>query len=116
VFDKEMIYAAQTLDAEQLAVYTAQHKRLSPNVWYPVVTVYLHDTPEACLLRIASRNRPYERQITLAELHALTADYDALFAAWTKSPLIRLDAHRFDCTDAGQVKTLTEELRNYLWK
>jgi deoxyguanosine kinase len=116
VFDKEMIYATRTLSSEQLAAYMPAHDAVAGSVAECVLAVYLHDSPGACLKRIDSRNRPYEKQIDLDTLHAFAQDYDRLFARWRQSPVIRLDASRFNCTDVAQVRILADEVRQYIWK
>ena len=116
VFDKEMIYATKTLSDEQLASYAPEHDAVAGAVAECVLAVYLHDSPAACLARIDSRNRPYEKEIGLPALEAFAQDYDRLFAGWRKCPVIRLDAGRFNCTDAAQVNILANEMRHYVWK
>lgn len=116
VFDKEMIYATRTLSAAQLESYVHRHDRVAGAVAKPVLVVYLYDSPAACLKRIDLRNRPYEKQIDLDTLQAFAQDYDRLFAGWRQSPVIRLDASRFNCTDAAEVRILADEVRHYVWK
>jgi len=116
VFDKEMIYATRTLSPEQLASYMPAHDAVAAAVAECVLAVYLHDSPPACLARIDLRNRPYEKGIDLPALEAFAQDYDRLFAGWRKCPVIRLDAGRFNCTDAAQVRILADEMRHYVWK
>ena len=116
VFDKEMIYATRTLAADQLDSYAPAHAAVVATVAEPVLAVYLHDSPAACLRRIDSRNRPYEKDIDLPALEAFARDYDRLFAGWRKCPVIRMDAGRFNCTDPAQVNMLADEVRHYTWK
>ncbi len=116
IFDKEMIYATRTLSPDQLDSYVPAHDAVAGAVAECILAVYLHDWPAACLKRIDSRNRPYEKDIDLSALEAFAQDYDRLFAGWRKCPVIRLDAGRFNCTDAAQVSILANEVRDYVWK
>ncbi len=116
IFDKEMIFATMTLSPEQLDSYMPAHDTVAAAVAECVLAVHLHDSPAACMARIDSRNRPYEKKIDLPALEAFAQDYDRLFAGWRKCPVIRLDAGRFNCTDAAQVRVLADEMRHYVWK
>ena len=116
VFDKEMIFATKTLSPEQLGSYMPTHDAIAAAVAECVLAVYLHDSPAACIARIDSRNRPYEKKIDLPALEAFAQAYDRLFAGWRKCPVIRLDASRFNCKDTAQVSILADEVRHYLWK
>jgi len=116
VFDKEMIFATRTLSPEQLDSYMPTHDAVAAAVAECVLAVYLYDSPAACMSRIDSRNRPYEKVIDLPALEAFAQDYDRLFAGWRKCPVIRLDAGRFNCRDAAQISILADEVRHYVWK
>lgn len=113
VFDKEMIYAARTLDADQLAQYTKNNSEAAPSVTEPVLVIYLKESPAKCLDRIHRRNRPYEQRIELETLENLSGDYEKLFADWRRSPVIRLRGDEFNCLDSGDVKRLADEVRCY---
>jgi len=112
VFDKELIYANLLLSKEQLALYLKIHSRLSPVVAAPVLVIYLADSPQQCLQRIHSRNRPYEQQIQLDFLQAIDAGYKKLAAGWKLSPLITLTD--FDCLSQKTVDRLADKLKYYL--
>jgi deoxyguanosine kinase len=112
VFEKEQIYARALLSSQQLALYENIYKPFSAQVTPPVLVIYMQDTPQNCLERIHSRNRPYEQQIQLSFLRQLDCDYDQLFADWKLSPVIHISAKQYK-TDV-QVKQLSDEIRNYL--
>ena len=116
VFAKELIYAKHSLSQEQSEEYNRRHIEVREKVAEPVVVIYLQDTPKACLERINQRNRPYERGIDLELLISLSADYEALFAEWKLSPVIRIDTSQFDCRYNGHVKNLAKEIESYIWK
>ncbi len=115
VFDKEMIYARRTLDASQFVAYSAEYDAVAAEVVSPVLVVYMHDLAASCLKRIGLRNRPYEKGLDLAALEGFAADYRQLFAAWDKSPVLRLDVGNFNCMNWREVKALAEEVRCYIW-
>ncbi len=113
VFDKEMIYARRTLDADQFAGYKKRHAETASSVAGPVLVVYLNESPAKCLERIRRRNRPYEQQIKLETLGNLAADYEKLFAGWRTSPVIQLGPDEFNGLDEADVKRLADEVRCY---
>jgi deoxyguanosine kinase len=116
VFAKELIYSKLSLSEKQAGDYNRRHNELRDKVAEPVVVIYLQDSPKVCLERINQRNRPYEKKIDLEFLISLNAEYEALFAEWKQSPVIRINAGEFDCRDSGHVKTLAKEIESYIWK
>jgi len=114
IFDKELIYARRLLNRLQLDLYTQIHERLRPMVSPPALVIYLRDSAENCLKRIRQRNRPYEQKIKLTFLKRLAEDYDVLFAAWKRSPVIRLSKPEFDCTCRSDVENLSDQIRAYI--
>jgi len=116
LFDKEMIYARETLTAEQLGVYDKHNRNAVGEVAKPVLAIYFYDSPEACLERIHERNRPYEQNISLSMLQSLYNAYEELFSGWDKSPVMRISAGEFDCMHKDSVRGLAEEVEGYIWK
>ncbi len=114
VFDQDPIFARRTLDPDSRGRYDTEHHRAAGEVCTPTVVIYLKDTSRRCLERIGRRNRPFETSITIEVLEWFSNAYEQLFSAWTKSPVIRLDASDFDCRDRGRVESLASEVRHYL--
>ncbi len=112
VFDKALVYASSWLDADELASYTRHYECVVEQVSAPVVVVYLNDSVQACLDRIHRRNRPYEQHIEPDFLTALKQKYDTLYAAWTRCPVIRVDACQ--CAQPEQAAAWADEIRYYL--
>jgi 2-amino-4-hydroxy-6-hydroxymethyldihydropteridine diphosphokinase len=90
VFDKELVYARRLLDAQQFALYEDIYLPLAAKVSGPALVIYMCDSPQDCLERIHSRNRPYEQQIRLPFLEMLSSDYERLFGSWKACPVIRV--------------------------
>ncbi|MHC5059567.1 MAG: 2-amino-4-hydroxy-6-hydroxymethyldihydropteridine diphosphokinase [Planctomycetota bacterium] len=114
VFDKEMIYAARTLDTDQFVRYKERNIAATPLVAKPVLVVYLKELPAKCLERIRQRNRPYEQRIELETLEGFADDYERLFDGWRTSPVIRFGPDEFDCLSDGSVEELADEIRCYI--
>jgi len=114
VFDKELIYARRLLNPEQLKLYETIFQPFAAKVATPVLVIYLQDSPQACLERIHSRNRPYEQRISLEFLQALDQDYRKLFAGWKASPVIRIPASRLTGYSEEVVEHVALQVRAYI--
>jgi deoxyguanosine kinase len=112
LFQKELIYANLLLSKEQLALYEKVYSQVAPCIVMPSLVLYLTDSPQQCLERIHSRNRPYEQQIQLSFLQAIDEGYKKLIAGWKSSPVINLDG--FDCLSQEAVDRLAEKIKYYI--
>jgi 2-amino-4-hydroxy-6-hydroxymethyldihydropteridine diphosphokinase len=114
IFDKELIYARQLLDAQQLALYEKIYPPFSAEVTPPVLVIYLTDSVQNCLERIHRRNRPYEQQIKLQFLEAFNSDYEQLFSNWQICPVIRISVSKLDYMKDDNIDHLTNQIRSYI--
>jgi deoxyguanosine kinase len=113
IFEKENIYAARLLNAEQQDLYQRISRHLSGNVATPVLVMYLRDSTEKCLERIQRRNRPYEQKIELQFLKNLDSDYEKLFTDWSICPVIREKPCTLDRLAQG-VEDLANQAKSYV--
>ncbi len=111
LFEKELIYAARLLGAEQLTLYQKLYNHLASAVVPPVLVICLDEQPDECLDRIHKRGRPYEQQIDRFFLQVLADDYDRLFANWKKSPAIRFAD--FDTNEKARLDHLVNQIKHY---
>jgi len=114
VFNKELIYARRLLNAQQLSLYEKIYQPFSSKVVLPVLVIYLQDSAQKCLQRIHRRNRPYEQQIQLQFLEALSSDYEQLFADWKTSPVIRASMSKLDSMKRSDIDHLANQIRSYV--
>jgi 2-amino-4-hydroxy-6-hydroxymethyldihydropteridine diphosphokinase len=114
IFDKEHVYAGRLLNTQQLGLYEVIYRRFCGDVSPPVLVLYLRDSAERCLQRIRDRNRPYEQEIELPFLQALSYDYEQLFAGWNVCPIIRISVSDFDCRRKEDVERLAHQVRFYV--
>jgi len=114
VFDKELIYARRLLDTQQLVLYEKIYPPFGAEVTPPVLVIYLTDSVQNCLERIHRRNRPYEQQIKLQFLEALSSDYEQLFSSWKTCPVIRVSASKLDYVKDDNIDHLTNQIRSYI--
>ena len=108
VFDKELIYARALLEGRQFALYEKIYHPLAVKVASPTLVIYMCDSPQNCLQRVHSRNRPYEQQIELPFLDALGSDYERLFSDWKVSPIVRVPK-----TEDADVGHPADQIRYY---
>jgi deoxyguanosine kinase len=114
VFEKDRIFAEQTLNDTQFSEYSVWAEKIAPAVSQEAVVIYLRDEIEVILERIHKRNRPYEQRIELDWLKGLGAEYDKLFAGWKKCPVITLSTSEFDGRRNEDVDRLFEQLKHYI--
>ncbi|MCK4914132.1 MAG: 2-amino-4-hydroxy-6-hydroxymethyldihydropteridine diphosphokinase [Planctomycetes bacterium] len=114
VFEKELIYAEQLLNLEQLVLYKEKYNLAKGKVSPPVLIIYLRDSAENCLERIHRRSRPYEQQIELSFLNALDENYENLFNSWKRCPVIRIEAAKLDYSKTDWTKHLIKQIRSYI--
>ncbi len=113
IFDKELIYARQTLNTQQLALYEKIYQPFAAEVASPVLVVYLTDSVQECLERIHKRNRPYEQAIKKRFLESLRSGYEQLFVDWKACPVIRKQMSNLDCMKDADIELLANQIRSY---
>lgn len=95
-FDKDRIFARQTLAGDELQLYESLFRLMEPTVPTPDLVVYLRSAPERLLANIAERDRPYERDMDpdyIADLHEA---YDQYFRRYNRTPLLVVNAADLD--------------------
>jgi deoxyguanosine kinase len=106
LFQKNRIFSQLNLDSRQFEIYLHHDRALEQNVIAPATVIYLHDTLENCLDRIARRGRPFEKTITCDWLEKLRRGYDDLIDNWDHCRVIRLDCGCHDVRRGEVVEAL----------
>jgi deoxyguanosine kinase len=114
LFEQEEIYARRLLDPKPLALYQEIYSAFVSRPCTPGLALFLQDSVEHCLERIHRRNRSYERGIQTAFLQGLADDYEALFAGWTRCPVIRVRADRMNGLSDHDVEQLARQVAFYI--
>ncbi len=114
IFDQEAIYAGRWLDKMQLELYGKVNRCMAQQVCEPVVAIFLHDTAANCLARVRQRGRSYEQKMDVGFLDGFKEDHEAMFGAWKKCPLFRVDAAVTDCRNKEHVRRLAEQIKAYI--
>ncbi len=102
LFAKDRIFAALTLDPDELALYDRLYRVLGPRVVKPDLVVYLRAEVGVLLGRIRRRGRPFERDIDPAYLEALAAAYGDHFFHHDETPLLVVDTSDLDLVDSPE--------------
>ena len=78
-FDKDALFARNTLDGDELDMYNQLHNVLAEKITVPDLIVYLRATTETLMRRITLRDRPYERDMDRAYIDLVNVAYEEYF-------------------------------------
>ncbi|PEN13752.1 deoxynucleoside kinase [Longibacter salinarum] len=95
-FDKNRIFAHQTLSGDELQLFETLYSIMEPNVPTPDLIVYLQSSPERLMENIRKRDRSYERSMDPAYIQSLHEAYDHYFRTYRKTPLLIVNAAEID--------------------
>ncbi len=79
-FAKDALFARINLKGDELDVYYKVHEALGEKIPKPDLIVYLRADTEVLMQRIASRDRPYERNMEHDYIDLLNRTYEEFFA------------------------------------
>jgi len=99
IFDKDRIFARQTLAGDELQLYESLFRLMEPTVPTPDLVVYLQSSPDRLMANIAERDRPYERDMDPDYIAALHAAYDQYFRQYERTPLLVMNVADLDFVD-----------------
>lgn len=112
-FDKDRIFARQTLSGDELQLYESLFRLMQPQVPVPDLVVYLKSSPSRLMANIAERNRPYERDMDpdyIADLHSA---YNQYFQQYDRSPLLVVNVAEIDFVDnRNEFRTLARQIHD----
>jgi deoxyguanosine kinase len=78
-FTKDALFARINLAGDELDMYYRVHDALAEKIPLPDLIVYLRAETDVLMQRIASRDRPYERNMDRDYIDQLNQAYDAFF-------------------------------------
>ncbi len=99
LFEKDRLFAEQTLSGEELALYDRFAGLLREGIPSPDMVLFLDSPTEVVLQRIARRSIRAEQTITADYLDALRERYQALWRRYTAAPVHRLDTAELNYVD-----------------
>lgn len=78
-FAKDALFASINLRGDELEMYRRVHDALAEKIPSPDLVLYLRADTKVLMQRIASRDRPYERNMDWDYIERLNLAYDAFF-------------------------------------
>lgn len=97
-FEKDALFAEINLKGDELEMYYRVHEALAEKIVPPDLIVYLRADTSILMQRIASRDRPYERNMEVAYIDELNQAYENFFADHQerRSPVLVIDTNNLD--------------------
>ena len=97
-FEKDALFAEINLKGDELEMYYRVHEALAEKIVPPNLIVYLRADTSILMQRIASRDRPYERNMEVAYIDELNQAYENFFADHQerRSPVLVIDTNDLD--------------------
>jgi deoxyguanosine kinase len=95
-FMKSLIFAQNTLKADELNLYRQFFTIIYDKIPKPGLYVYLHKDTDLLLKNINLRGRSYESHITRDYLDRITEGYLNYFSEQTDIPILNIDTNKID--------------------
>lgn len=112
LIEKDRLFAQNTLDADELALYDSIHQRVLKATPVPDLVVYLQAPVDVLLRRIEKRGRGFEKPVSSTYLHQLSDAYTSFFHYYEDAPLLIVNATEIDIvTHDEDYKRLIEQIQ-----
>jgi deoxyguanosine kinase len=98
-FEKDSLFARLNLDGDELEMYQRLYSVLSERIASPDLVLYLRAGLDALMVRIATRDRPYEREMDRNYIDSVRQAYERCFANYTNAPLLIIDTDDLNYVD-----------------
>ena len=113
LFAKDRIFAALTLDPNELALYERVFDLMGPRVVKPDLVIYLQARLEVLLGRIKKRGREFERRFDPDYLSGICRAYNDFFFHYSETPLLVANTSDIDFVNNPEHQ---ESLLSTIWK
>jgi deoxyadenosine/deoxycytidine kinase len=113
LFAKDRIFAALTLDPNELALYERVWELLGPRVVRPDLVIFLQARLDVLLSRIRKRGREFERRFDASYLDALSKAYSDFFFHYDETPLLVVNASDVDLDSEADLEPLVAVVRKH---
>lgn len=108
VFTQEL--GGSELSSDEFAILADLYYAVESMLPAPDLLVYLDAPPDELLRRIKARDHRESRFIDAAYLGRLDSRYRAFLDTWRPSPVLRVDARRFDSACQSDIDSLAERV------
>lgn len=110
LFEKDKIYAYQTLGDDELVVYERIYGILTERIPRPDIVVYLQISLPTLLKRITKEGSPMEKNISEKYLGDLVEAFDYFFFNYQATPLLVVKADEIDLTREEEIADIVDKL------
>ncbi len=110
LFEKDKIYAYQTLSDDELVVYERIYGILAERVPRPDAVVYLQISLPTLLKRIAKEGSATEKNISEKYLGDLVEAFDYFFFNYQAAPLLVVKADDLDLTHEEEIRDIINQV------
>jgi deoxyguanosine kinase len=107
-FEKDSLFAHLNLAGDELDMYQRLYHVLSDHIAFPDLVVYLWADLDALMIRIATRDRPYEREMDQDYIDSVRRAYERYFADYTSAPLLAIDTNDLNYVHDSSALTFVE--------
>lgn len=111
LFEKDKIYAYQTLTDDELLVYEKIYGILADRVPKPDLAIYLQISLPTLLRRLAKEGDPLEKNISEKYLEDIVEAFDYFFFNYQAVPLLVVKADELDLSREEDVLDLIDQIR-----
>ena len=111
LFEKDKIYAYQTLTDDELIVYERIYSVLSERITKPDLTIYLQVSLPTVLKRIAKEGSTLEKNISEKYLEDILEAFDFFFFNYQATPLLVVKADDLDFNREEDIMDLVSKIR-----
>jgi deoxyadenosine/deoxycytidine kinase len=111
LFEKDKIYAYQTLTDEELIVYERIYSILSERVAKPDLIIYLQLSLPALLRRISKQGSDLEKNISEKYLEDVLGAFDYFFFNYQSAPLLAVRADELDFDREEDIVDIIDKIK-----
>lgn len=111
LFEKDKIYAYQTLTDDELLVYERIYNILAERVPRPDLVIYLQISLKTLIKRLEKEGDPLERNISEKYLEDIVEAYDYFFFNYKASPLLVIKADDLDLSQEDEVWDIIDQIK-----
>jgi len=112
LFEKDKIYAYQTLSDDELVVYEKIYGILSERVAKPDLVIFLQITVPTLIRRISREGDQMEKNISEKYLEDIVEAFDYFFFNYQAAPLLVVKADDLDFSREDDLQDLIQQIRD----
>ncbi|MGB8951400.1 MAG: deoxynucleoside kinase [Candidatus Aminicenantales bacterium] len=113
IFEKDKIYAYQTLSDDELLIYEKIFNVFAERIPKPDLVIYLQISVSTLMKRIAKEGTPLEKNISEKYLEDLIEAFDYFFFNYQAAPLLVVKSDELDLARDQDIKDLAEQVRQF---